>query len=474
MNKEIFSAAELSSVFEQKIDFGICDIKISSKEVREGDLFVAIRGSVFDGHDFCEEALKNGASLLLVEKKIANLPENRQILVDSYMTAMEKLAKFNVARTNAKIIGVTGSVGKTTTKEMLQFVLSRQSSLADSVYASQKNFNSQIGMPVCAAKMPQNSSVSVLEMGMSQAGEIKRLVDIAPPIASIITSICETHLEFFGTMFDIAKAKSEIFETENPQEFALIPQDCAYTDFLREKARNCGVKKVFSFGFAENADVRVISYEFLEQGFNVVADFAGEKITYQLNCHNISTISNSISAIFAAHLISGIPLEQLAQSMENFSAIHGRGEIFYLNNRDIVLIDDSYNACLTSVRSAIQSMLRYKDRRKVLIFGDMGELGPNSVNFHRQLSPAVDKFGVDVVYACGELAKKFFDNLRDAKKGEWFENSAQLSEVISDRVQDGDCILVKGSRFMKMERVVEALKESDSQVKIYKNGTDCR
>ena len=462
MSETIFSASELSEIFGQKIEFGVSDIKTSSKSVRAGDLFVAIRGSVFDGHDFCEEALKNGASLLMVERKIAGIADNRQILVNSHMDALEKLAKFSITRANAKIFGITGSVGKTTTKEMLYHILSQ--SLKSNVYASQKNFNSQLGMPICAAKMPADTKIAVLEMGMSQVGEIKRLINIAPPSASIITNICETHLEFFSSMFDTARAKSEIFETQSPQEFAIIPQDCAYTDFLREKAEKCGVKKVYSFGFSKNADVKVDSYEFSDSGFLVTANFAGEKITYRLNCHNISTISNSISAIFAAHLLSGISFSQLAESLENFSSPHARGETIYLDKRDIWLVDDSYNACLTSVHSAIQSMQRYRGRRKILVFGDMGELGSGAVNFHRQISSAIDKFGIDVVYACGELAQRLFDNLRDEKKGAWAENSEQLAEIVADQVQNGDSVLVKGSRFMKMERVVEALKLTNEQI----------
>lgn len=455
---EIFTANELSKIFDKSIHFGVQNLKTSSKDIKDGDLFIAIKGENVDGHDFVKEALDKGAVLAIVEKKLSGIDENRQIIVDSYQSALKKLAKFAVTRANSKIIGLTGSVGKTTTKDMLKHLLSKQENFKNSVHASEKNLNSQIGLPISAARTSANTKISIFEMGMSAHGEIKNLIEIAPPKISLITTVCETHLKFFDSIFDIAKAKSEIFETTVPQEFAVIPQDSPYADFLKEKAEKCGIKKIFSFGFAHDADIRILSYEFLDEGFKVFVNFVGEEVLYYLPCNNIAAIPNSAAAIFTAHLASDVSCKELAAAMETFSPTHGRGELIHLQKKNILVIDDSYNACPTSVRAAIQSMGRYKNRRKILILGDMRELGQGEVNFHRGLSPAIDKFGIDIVYTCGNLAKKLFDNLREEKKGQWFENSVQAASEISNLVQDGDCILIKGSRFMKMELIVEALK----------------
>ena len=175
---EIFTAEELSKIFDKSIHFGVQNLKTSSKDIKDGDLFIAIKGENVDGHDFVKEALDKGAVLAIVEKKLSGIDENRQIIVDSYQSALKKLAKFAVTRANSKIIGLTGSVGKTTTKDMLKHLLSKQENFKNSVHASEKNLNSQIGLPISAARTPANTKISIFEMGMSAHGEIKNLIEM--------------------------------------------------------------------------------------------------------------------------------------------------------------------------------------------------------------------------------------------------------------------------------------------------------
>ncbi len=449
----IFSKEELSEIFKTKVEKNVDDICIDSREAKPGDLFIALKGENVDGHEFVNSAFENGATLALVQHEPRDCSETL-IKVDSTYEGLLDLAKYNVAQTNAKYIGVTGSIGKTTTKNLIYHLLSKF--FPNEVYVTKKNFNSKIGLPICAACMDRNTKIGIFEMGMSEVGDIKNLLDIVSPNVSVITHICETHLEFFNSIWDIAKAKSEIMETKIPQDAVIIPADSAYTDFLKNKAKNLSAKNIFSFGFSKS-DAQIISERQFENKTEIIANIFGKKVKYCVNCHNDSVIPNSLAAILAAHATSEIDLQDLANEVENFSPANRRGEIFEKN--EVTIIDDSYNACYSSVRSAIKSLSKYSGK-KILAIGDMKELGKGSRFFHENLSPTIDKFGVDLVFACGELAKYLFENLREEKRGGWYENSQKLSEDIISKIQKGDKILVKGSNSMQMNKIVEAIKNA--------------
>ncbi|GHT93453.1 UDP-N-acetylmuramoyl-tripeptide--D-alanyl-D-alanine ligase [Alphaproteobacteria bacterium] len=459
--KEVFSREQLSSIFNQDIRYGICDICVNSKNAKDGDLFIALEGENTDGHNFIKDALSNGAVLAVSQRDIE--PANRIVMVESSYEALLKLAKYNLSRTNAQYIGVTGSVGKTTTRDMIYHLLvnSQESSNA---YVSRKNFNGQIGLPICATLMPPETKVGVFEMGMSESGEIRKLIDIVSPDISVITNVCETHLEYFDSVFDIAKAKSEIFETAKPQKAAIIPNDLPYTDFLVRKAHQYDAEDVFTFGAENKSDARMLSYDFIYDIIRVKAEIFGQDITYDLRCNNISCVMNSLAALLTVHVKSGYSSNVLAESMETFMAPAGRGEAFYINSHDVIIVDDSYNACPTSMRSAIISLSKYKNRRKIVVIGDMLELGPDSVRFHENIAPTIDKFDVDKVFACGKLSKCLFDNILEEKKGCWCENSTELAEKVVENIADGDCVLIKGSNSMKMKYIVDFIKKHFNKI----------
>lgn len=446
----IFSKEELSEIFKTKVEKDVDDICIDSREAKQGDLFVALKGENVDGHDFAKSAFENGAVLSLVQRENCGCGKNL-IKVDSTYRGLLDLAKYNVAHASAKYIGVTGSIGKTTTKNLIYHLLSKF--FPNEIYVTKKNFNSKIGLPICAACMPRNIKIGIFEMGMGVAGDIKNLIKIVQPNISVITHICETHLEFFDCVWDIAKAKSEIMETRISQEAVIIPSDSAYTDFLKNKAKNLGVKNIFTFGLLKS-DAQIISQNQFLDRTEIIANILGKEIHYCVNCHNDSVISNSLAAILAAHASSEIDLQDLANEVENFSSASRRGEIF--EKSGVTIIDDSYNACYTSVRSAIKSLSKYSGR-KILAIGDMKELGKDSRFFHENLAPTIDKFGVDLVFACGELSRYLFENLREEKRGGWYENSQKLSEEIVSKIQKDDKILVKGSNSMQMNKIVEAI-----------------
>lgn len=444
----IFSKEELSDIFDQTVSVDIDDICLNSSDAKCGDLFVALKGEKVDGHDFVKQALSNGASLAMIEHgDFENV-----IRVSSCYEGLLKLAKYNINHAITRYVGVTGSIGKTTTKNMIYHMLDSQNKRA---YATRKNFNSQLGLPLCAATMPRDSEFGVFEMGMSSAGNIKKLVDIVSPNISVITKICETHLEYFDNIFDIAKAKSEIFETCVPQDAAIIPADSPYSEFLMNKAHDCGVKNVYKFGLT-SSDAFIKSTKYSEGIYHVVAEILGDEVQYDISCGNNTCVENSLPSLLAAHLVSGISVSTLAQTIKSFKSV-GRREITHLPERDLVIIDDTYNACPTSMHAAILSLSEYHNRRKILVVGDMLELGRDAIHYHENLSAAIDKFNIDLVFACGSLSKHLFDNLQEHKKGVWCSSSQELSSIVADSIKDGDCILVKGSHSMNMKTVVEKL-----------------
>ncbi|MDR2781698.1 MAG: UDP-N-acetylmuramoyl-tripeptide--D-alanyl-D-alanine ligase [Holosporaceae bacterium] len=455
----IFSKNELSLIFNQLVAENINDICVNSNDAKYGDLFIALKGQKTDGHNFIHQALKNGAVLALSEESIDNVESSKIINVKSTQEALLQLARYNLSRCSAKYIGVTGSVGKTTTKNLIYHLLKEK----DNVYVTRKNFNSQVGLPICAATMPTDTNIGIFEMGMSAAGEIKKLISLVQPSISIISKICEAHAEFFDSIWDIARAKSEIFETQKKQEAAIIPLNSPYADFLKRKANENGIQNIFTFG-SSNADAKVIDYSSSNNECKISAKILGTRIELCSSneiFRSDSFIENCLSAILCSHIISEISLQELADKISSFSLPYGRGTSIHIKSRDLVLLDGSYNACHTSTKSAIKSLAWYKNYRKILIFGDMLELGKDEVYFHENLSPLIDKFEINLVFACGRLAKKMFDNLQDHKKGAWCENSQDLAEKVLEKIQNGDCILVKGSNSMKMDFIVNAIKKMD-------------
>ena len=424
--KQIFSREELSEIFEKKIGVDVYGICLDSKNVKDGDIFVALCGEKVDGHDFIHEACTNGAALIISERAIYNIPDDRLVLSDSSYDSLLKLAKFNINRaTHTKYICVTGSVGKTTTKNMLFHILNAE--FGKNIYASQKNFNSKIGLTVCAALMPRDTEIAIFEMGMSAAGNIRYLTEIIRPDIAIITNVYPVHLEFFDSVLGIAKAKSEILERS--PDYAIIPYNSPYSEFLRKKAADCEVKNIIRFGRNEN-------YDALEL--------------------------NATAAITAANIATGIDAQRFFDHLKSFSQDSNRGGIKYLKNGSIVLIDDSYNASPPSLKSAIKALVKFENMRKILVMGDMKELGDDQKYFHENLSPAIDKYNIDLVFACGELSKYMYDNLRECKRGAWESDADKIAEHVLAEMKNGDCVLVKGSRSMKMEIVANAILEKTS------------
>lgn len=447
-------AKALSS--EIRSSFKALGVSIDTRTIKEGDIFIALKGENFDGNSFAYQALEKGASIVIVSSiNHESLHNNKKvILVDDTMIALNKMARFSRARIKGKVIGVTGSVGKTSTKEMLKLALDNQGN----TFATEGSYNNHIGLPLSLARMPANTNFAVIEMGMNHAGELNELTAIAIPDIAIVTNVEAVHLEFFTSVSAIADAKSEIFNSMQAGGFAIINFDNPYYKILLTKAQN---KQLNIVGFSENekTPARLLSYK-LENGVSYIkAELFGKEYDYTINSPGKHLAINSIAVLTAVKL-AGAEIECAAYNLSKFHSVRGRGEVHHLKN--IIMLDESYNASPVAMKAALSNLGNYRSsaKRLIAILGDMAELGPNTINFHKELSQAIYANKVDTVFTVGTLMKNLYDELPEKLKGIHMDDSQKMAEVIKEHIQKGDVVLIKGRRTMKMEYIVETLKSS--------------
>lgn len=430
-------------------------VSIDSRTITPGALFVAIRGERLDGHDYVGAAFAAGAGAAIVAKDW-DRPDTvgPLIRVDDTLEALNGLGGAARARSRAKVIAVTGSVGKTGSKEALRLALAP----SGSVHASEKSFNNQWGVPLSLSLLPEDTQFCVSEIGMNHAGEIVPLTKMVRPHVAIVTTVAPVHLEFFASVEDIAEAKAEIFQGLEPGGTAILNRDNTYFDLLSRRARECGAGSVIGFGRHADADVRLIEEKLGIDGSEVSADIRGESLTYRLGAPGAHIVSNSL-AVLAAIQAVGANLRDGAAALENLAAPKGRGERITLGRT--LVIDESYNANPASMRAALDGLgktPRSDHARRVAVLGDMLELGEEGANLHRDLAQAVDAADVDVVFACGPQMASLFEALPDGRRGAWRETSEELEKDLLADVREGDAVMIKGSLGSRMGPLVEALR----------------
>lgn len=434
-------------------------LSINTRTIEPGELFIALQGPVFDGHDFVADALAKGAAGALVHRRPENLDEDAPLtIVDDTLGALWRLGAAAHDRSTARFIAVTGSVGKTGTKEALRTCLAPQAA----TFASAKSLNNHWGVPLSLARMPRDTVFGVFELGMNHPGEIRELVRLVKPDVAIITTIAAAHLEFFESLEAIADAKAEIFESLRADGTAILNADNALFDHLVKKAEAVGVKKIVSFGRSESADSRLLEVTTSAEGSEVTAVIGGEELNYRVGQPGEHWVMNTLAVLTAVHA-SGANVAQAAQALSALPSLAGRGERHEIDgpNGRFTLIDDAYNANPASVRAAISvlgSSEPGKGGRRIAVLGDMLELGKNASKLHSELvEPLVDA-GADQVFTCGPLMETLFKNLPAKMQGAHAEDSAKLAPLASAAAAKGDVILVKGSLGSRMAVIVEALK----------------
>lgn len=439
---------------------GISGISIDSRAVAPGDAFFAIKGDRFDGHDFASMAAANGARLLVVSE--AKLPALGRvtapmIVVDDVLEGLADLGRAARARSTAKIIAVTGSVGKTTSKEMLRHVLAG----CGEVHASAASFNNHWGVPLTLARMPESARFGIFEIGMNHAGEIRPLVKMVRPHGAIITTIAAAHLGNFKNLAEIAEAKAEIMEAIEPGGFVLLNRDNDRFTWLKKRAVDLGVSQVRSFGEHKQANIRLLTCQLLPDHSNITVRLGSEDIEVSVGAPGRHVVQNVLAVLGAAWL-AGAAMDIVIPAFAGVAAAKGRGARHRLavGAGGFTLIDESYNANPASMEAALL-LLRdspvQEGGRRIAVLGDMLEMGQFSEKLHRGLARPVREAGADLVCLAGPEMKHLQDEIGDTLPVIYRDTASAMADYLVDAVSAGDVVMVKSSLGIGFGRVVKAL-----------------
>jgi len=444
--------------------FAVGGVSIDTRTLAKGDLFCAIEGVSQDGHQYVSAAFKAGAGAALVQKDRIARPEGPVLEVADTLEALRALGRAARQRSTAKIAAVTGSVGKTGTKEALRTVLAAQAA----THASEGSLNNHWGAPLSLARMARDAAYGIFELGMSHPGEITPLTELVRPHVALITWIAPAHTAFFKSVAEIADAKAEIF-TGMKGGTAVLPRDSEYFERLRRAAEQAGIARVISFGANTAAHARLVDADLGATQSTVTADILGTRLIYTIGSPGQHWVANSLAVLATAHAL-GADLAKAAAALAQVQPPKGRGARHRValgngngngNGRNgFTLIDESYNASPEAVRAALATLALASPEpggRRLAVLGDMRELGDEADAIHAALAPAFVAARVDKVFTCGTHAAALANALPEALRGAHAPDSAALLPHVTGAVRAGDVVMVKGSLGSKMAPIVQAL-----------------
>lgn len=431
----------------------ITGVSIDSRKINQGELFFAIKGENFDGHDFVDDVISKGASAVVIQKNQTqrfidkNYP---MILVDDTIQALGQLARIFRNKFDIKVIGLTGSNGKTTTKEMIAKILETKYN----VLKTEGNLNNNLGLPLNLFRLKKNHQLAVIEMGINHFGEMQSLCEIADPDFGLITMIGTAHIEFFGSREGIAKEKTELFRyLKKKNGFVFINTDDV---FIKNQTKI--FKRKLTFGFNSRSDVRgkILSLNLLAQP-ELSITYKNKSIVINLPTFGIHTAQNALCAS-AVGVKFGISLKQIKAALEEFQSVDKRMQMVELNN--FTFINDAYNANPDSMKLAIQTLSLMKGfENKIAVLGDMLELGEHSENFHRELAHYLKDSATKTAYLFGDLTKLTFDEAKKLNLNvHHFDSKTDIAQELKQMNNQKVLVLLKGSRKMKMEEIIELVK----------------
>ena len=434
-------------------------VSIDSRTCRQGDLFVAITGENFDGHDFLADAFKAGAAAAITSRDSDQIDAcgSPLIRVDDGLHALGNLGRAARDRTDAPVVAITGSVGKTGTKEAMAIALR---SLGPT-HATTGNLNNHIGVPLTLARMPRDVQFAVIELGMNHAGEISDLSKLARPNVGVITTIAAVHLEFFDHVAGIADAKAEIFDGMSQGGVAVLNRDNVYFAILATRAWARGLENVVGFGAHPEADVHLSACKLGDDGSDVTARLDDRIIRYRLNVPGRHWVQNSLAVLGTVSALGG-DLDLAATALADLTPSKGRGARINVQMPDglMTVIDDSYNASPASMRAAFAVLGNAKPKsggRRIAVLGDMLELGDASAKLHIALAGDLEANKIDQVFCAGPDMAALNGVLPEAMRGAVAADSKALVPQVCSAVNAGDVVLVKGSLGSRMALIVDAL-----------------
>ena len=428
--------------------FAATGVSIDTRSIQPGDLFVALQGENGDGHAHVSEAFARGAAGAMVHRAVAG--HDRLLTVEDTLAGLARLGGYGRARFTGRIVAVTGSVGKTTTKEMLRTALSAQGR----THAAVASYNNQWGLPLTLARIPRDAAFCVAEIGMNHAGEIAPLARLASPHVAVITAIVPAHIGHLGSIEAIAAEKGSICEGLAADGVAVLPADTPTLPILRQAA---GAHRVVTFGEADDADARLVSAEGDAEGSAVALSLAGEMLSLRLPAPGRHMAMNALAALTAVAALRADPRAGAA-ALAGFQPMPGRGlrRPLALPGGAALLLDESYNANPASLRAALAVLALQHASRRVAVLGDMLELGDAAPAEHLALAGPV-LAGADIVFACGAQMRGLFEALPAGRRGAYAADAAALAPLVAAALRPGDAVLVKGSLGIGMRRIVTAL-----------------
>ena len=430
--------------------FEVTGVTFDSREVGPGDLFVAMPGTVHDGHKFVEAAFASGAAGAIVSQPVGG----PHVLVDDTFAALRALARASRERSNATIFGVTGSVGKTSTKEALYAALDRNR--PGKVHRSVKSYNNHTGVPLSLARMPRDCDYAVLEMGMNNAGEIRDLVAQVRPHVALITAIAPAHIENLGSEEAIADAKAEIFEALEPEGVAIIPNNAPHRDRLVKAARR-HADRIVTFGDGD-ADVRAVHAVAAEAGGSLIsAELLESELTFTISQRGAHWVSNALAVLAAIEAV-GADVGIAGLALADLGGLKGRGERHRVSiaGGEVLLIDESYNANPASMAATLKSLGEERDiSRRIAVLGPMRELGEHSPALHAGLAPAVRDAHVDRLILIGDDMAPLAEAVRTDVETQCVDSVDQAADALMRLLHAGDAVLVKASNSVGLAKLVE-------------------
>ncbi|MCT4559552.1 MAG: UDP-N-acetylmuramoyl-tripeptide--D-alanyl-D-alanine ligase [Pelagimonas sp.] len=448
--------------------FAVNGVSIDTRTLEPGDLFVALKAAR-DGHDFVAQALEKGAGAALVSRIPEGVPQDAPLLlVDDVLTGLEDLGKAARARTRAKVVAVTGSVGKTSTKEMLRTVLGAQGA----VHAAEKSYNNHWGVPLTLARMPRDVDFAVIEIGMNHPGEIAPLTKMARPHVAMVTIVAPAHLAAFESIELIAKEKAAIYEGLEPQGTAIYNGDLEVSPILRAAAET-RASRVIAFGEQARNDHQAYEVQVMDACTIAKGRAEGQDLLYKIPVPGRHFAVNGMAVLA---VVSALDLDRAlgVTALGQWSPGAGRGarEVIHLDPADsrigLELIDDAYNANPASMTAALEVLAAAQPRddvgrlskgRRIAYLGDMKELGETEKARHAALAALPFVRDIDVIHCIGPLMKELWEALPEPKRGRWTETSPEMAERVTHELDAGDVVLVKGSLSMGLARVVDAIRK---------------
>ncbi len=430
-------------------------VSIDTRTIAPGDLFVALQADR-DGHDFVAQALAKGAAAALVSRIPDGVASDAPLLVvPDVLTALEDLGRAGRARMTGRVIAITGSVGKTSTKEMARTALAGQGV----IHAAEASYNNHWGVPLTLARMPADTDFAIIEIGMNHPGEIAPLSRMARPHVALITTVAAAHLEAFGAIEGIAREKGAIFEGLQPVGHAILPEDLPVTQILRDCADRAGAVVV---GFGEHGVARPLRIVPQDGALSCHARIMGDTLAFTLPTTGRHFAMNAVG-VLAALAAAGADLAQAAAHLSDWHPPQGRGAVETLGG--IRLIDDAFNANPASLSAGLATLAGLQGGRRVAILGDMLELGTEEVAMHRAVADDPSMAAIDLVHCAGPLMRHLHEALPADKRGQWTQTAAELAAHPDKLISAGDIVLVKGSKSSRISMVVQALRAGAAQDK---------